>query len=287
MLTKFQSPQLQKVIDIIIQSAFTEKIFLLGATAAQHRTENIFEPEPIVQNKHTHYYLMVLLDLSENRCHNDLQDTIEGRCQNPALATPVTSIVESIHDFNEWLTTGHPFAITIHQHGFLVHDAGNYPFSTPGITNQIALNDQLNKEHTRWQNRVSEFIAGAELYILRRQYILAAFLLHQAVEQALTILLRVITYYKANTHNLDKLIRYCSPFSSELSTVFPCNTDKEHQLFRQLQRAYNSSRYKDDYYVSEKEILTLMDRVKRIETISSDIIEKKIQHSTFERVISN
>src|SRR5215831_1794733 len=111
MLTKYQSAQLEKVVDVIVQSASAEKIFLLGATAAQYRTENIFAVEPIVQNQHTNYYLLVLLGLSENRCHHDIQDTIEGRCQNPALATPVTVIVESIHEFNEWLINGHPFAL--------------------------------------------------------------------------------------------------------------------------------------------------------------------------------
>jgi HEPN domain-containing protein len=90
----------------------------------------------------------------------------------------------------------------------VIYDAESYPLSTPGISNQIALTEQLNKEYIRWQSRVAEFIVGAELYILRQQYILAAFLLHQAVEQALTIMLRIVTCYKANTHNLDKLITY-------------------------------------------------------------------------------
>jgi len=100
-------------------------------------------------------------------------------------------------------------------------------------------------------------------------------------------MLRIITCFKASTHNLDKLIRYCSPFSAELPTIFPCNTEKEHHLFRQLQRAYCSSRYKDDYHVTEKEIHALTDRVKKLQTISARTIENKIQYTTFETALSN
>src|SRR6266700_1143048 len=115
----------------------------------------------------------------------------------------------------------------------------------------------LKKEFNHCYNRITECIVGAELYPLRRQFTLAAFLLHQAAEHAYTIIIRVVTGFRASTHNLDKLIRYSLPFSAELSTLFPRHTEKEDHLFRQLQKAYIYGRYKDDYVVTEKEMLVL------------------------------
>lgn len=39
---------------------------------------------------------------------------------------------------------------------------------------------------------------------------MAAFMLHQAAEQALLTIFKKATGWHVNTHNIDKLLRYCS-----------------------------------------------------------------------------
>lgn len=135
------------------------------------------------------------------------------------------------------------------------------------------------KEYARWNNQVTEFMAGTELYFLRKQFGLAAFLLHQAAEHAYTILMKSMTGYRPSTHNLDKLVRYCQPFSAKLAAIFPRNNDRENNLFQLLQKAYVHGRYRDDYVITEKELQVLMQRVKLLQDITRQIIDGKMSES--------
>ncbi len=58
-------------------------------------------------------------------------------------------------------------------------------------------------------NKVNEFLAGAELYRIRKQNKMAAFMLHQATEHALHTILKIGIGLYINRHNLDKIMRYC------------------------------------------------------------------------------
>lgn len=110
-------------------------------------------------------------------------------------------------------------------------------------------------------NKVQEFIAGAELYTVRKQYKMAAFMLHQATEQSLLALLQVTTGLRMNTHNLDRLIRYSSMVSYKLQHIFPQNKDNEKRLFKLLQHAYSDARYNDDYSIHFQEVESLTKQV--------------------------
>jgi len=92
-----------------------------------------------------------------------------------------------------------------------------------------------------------EFLAGADLYRIREQNKMSAFMLHQAAEHALLTLLKLTTGLHVNTHNLDKLIRSCSMVSYKLPEVFNRNNEQNERLFQLLQKAYIDTRYKDSY----------------------------------------
>jgi HEPN domain-containing protein len=273
MLSYYQTDQLREVINIIIKATSPDKIFLLGAAQNCHTEESIFTSAPVLWQQVTHYYLMVLTKQNDGRCFDALHDVIESRCRH---VTPVTVFMEAVHIFNQWINTGHPFANSIARNGLLLYDAETVPLEIPCIEinePDIALQ---RKEFVRWNNQVSEFLAGTELYLLRKQFGLAAFLLHQAAEHACTVLLKLMTGYRAGTHNLDKLLRYCRPFSAELARLFPRDTEKENNLFQLLQKAYVHGRYRDDYVVTEKELRVLNERVQQLQLIVREIAEAKL-----------
>jgi HEPN domain-containing protein len=273
MLSHYQSDQLQEVIHIVIKATSPDKIFLLGAAQNCYTEESIFNSAPVLWQQVTHYYLMVLTKQNDGRCFDALHDVIESRCRH---VTPVTVFIEAVHIFNQWINTGHPFANSIARDGMLLYDAGVVQLDMPCIEINEPDMAQQRKEFVRWDNHVSEFLAGTELYLLRKQFGLAAFLLHQAAEHACTVLLKLMTGYRAGTHNLDKLFRYCRPFSAELAQLFPRNTEKENNLFQLLQKAYVHGRYRDDYVVTEKELLVLTERVKQLQHIVRQIATSKL-----------
>ncbi|HZW49014.1 MAG TPA: HEPN domain-containing protein [Bacillota bacterium] len=86
-------------------------------------------------------------------------------------------------------------------------------------------------------------MAGADLFMLRNQTKLAAFMFHQAAEQCLRALFEKTTGMYLNTHSLDKLTRYCSMTCWRLPEIFPGKNEKGERIFQLLQKAYIGGRY--------------------------------------------
>lgn len=269
-LSSFKDEQLKQVTGIIVNAALPEKIFLLGVSYMNRYEETIFTAserrQPMIEYV-AQYQLLVLTKPGSKTNLDELQDMIESRCNH--TATPVSIYRESIEVFNSWLQAGHPFACHVYNNGYMVYDAGITPLAEPGSL----LSVDVMQEFAYWDNHVSEFLVGADVFRLRKQYPLAAFFLHQAAEQALTIFVKMSTGYRVVTHNLEKLLKYARPFCIELDGIF--NRQKEPGLFKLLQQAYISSRYKGDYSIKEKEVDILIERVKRLQ----EIIRKAVNGS--------
>ncbi|HYC30504.1 MAG TPA: HEPN domain-containing protein [Chitinophagaceae bacterium] len=271
-LAPCNNAQLQSVVQVIVKAVHPEHIFLLGACYTRQQLYNIFSDAVTACQQVTHYDLLVLLD-KDHRNPDEVQDIIENRCR---AHTPVTVIVFDIIRFNGLLESGHAFCCDARTSALQVYDAGRTKLAQPNPCNPASLQLQARNAFSKWHNVAQEFLAGAELYLMRKQFALAAFMLHQAAERSYVELVQVMTGYRAGTHNLDKLSRYAKSFSANVSLVFPRNNEKEERLFRQLQKAYIHSRYKDDYVVTAQEVQELMDRVKKLLELAGEICERKI-----------
>ncbi|MGJ7030857.1 HEPN domain-containing protein [Niabella hirudinis] len=95
-------------------------------------------------------------------------------------------------------------------------------------------------------------------------------MLHQSAEQALRALLKAGTGYHANTHSIDRLLRYGSLVAHQLPEIFPRQTEQEKRLFNLLQKAYIDTRYKEDYKITDEELSTLTGKIRRIHEVLSD-----------------
>lgn len=118
--------------------------------------------------------------------------------------------------------------------------------------------------------KAREFLTGSELYRLRKQYAMAAFMLHQSAEQALHTLLKAGTGYHAHTHSIERLLLYASLVSYQLLDLFPRQTERDKRLFTLLQKAYIDTRYKD-YSISDDELLCLSEKVKHIHRLLAEV----------------
>jgi uncharacterized protein len=272
-LSSCNTMQLREIVNIIVKAVSPEHIFLLGAGFARHQLCTIFSETPSVYGEVTNYDLLVLLPVEEKRSPDEVQDIIENRCR---VHTPVTAIIFYTEQFNDLLLDSHPFCCEVFASAMPVYDRGRVPLHEPCYPDNTEL-EQLTKEaFAKWHGGAQEFFAGAELYLARRQLKMAAFMLHQVAERCYVGLIQVMTGYRAGTHNLDKLFRYARSFSAELCQLFPRNTEKEDQLFKQLQKAYIHSRYKDDYFVNEQDLLTLKNRLAIMLDVVKQLCEKKI-----------
>jgi len=119
----------------------------------------------------------------------------------------------------------------------------------------------FNKYQHQWYQRALEFYAGAELYIIRKQYALAAFHLHQCAEQCLTSVVYNKCGYRPATHNLLLLFRYSCWFEPLLHELFTPQQLAADSLLHLLQKAYTGSRYTNEYVIKGKEIALIKDKI--------------------------
>ena len=260
--------QLERLSSIILKVSKPDIIFLLGGSLHRRRSESIFCTTAPTSQHTADYFLLILLKDLFNKEIYEWQDTIEQHCK---AEMPVTTIVLQTSTFGEWLKANHPFALTVWQSAVPVYDAGNLSLTTPPDNSQIVNQKDLEKHYREGSNNAREFLTDAELFRLREQNKMAAFMLHQSAEQALRTILRIGTGFHSNTHSIDRLIRYACLVSYQLPDVFPQKADQNKRLFSLLQKAYIDTRYKEDYKISTPELLSLTERVKWIAEILTDV----------------
>lgn len=256
----------ERLVSAIIELVEPDFIFLLGASGCERKTESIFSsPEPPSQYLADCFLLIVIQDLDNKEPH-DWQEKIEQHCQKVA---PITTIVLQSSIFEDWLKVGHRFPVRVWQSAPRIYDTQStyWVFAFDEMT--PCAKDDIERRYTSGLNKAQEFLAGADLFRIRKQNSMAAFMLHQSTEQALKALLEIGIGFHINSHNLTRLLRYSSFVSPQVLSVFPLDTDQEKRLFQLFQRAYIEARYKEDYKITASELRCLTERVEQIHKILS------------------
>lgn len=257
----------QQLTDVIVKTANPDMILLLGATLHRKKYESIFnEAAPFCQQLSDCTLLISLPGLAGKELH-EWQDKIEHHCSS---VLPVTTLVLATVTFMEWLQADLSFARFVWQHAPVLYDVGTICREDFPEAKTAANNKEAARQWEEGLSKAKEFLAGAELYSVRKQHKMAAFMLHQSAEQALRALLMAGTGYHANTHSIDRLLRYGSLVAHQLPEIFPRQTEQDKRLFNLLQKAYIDTRYKDDYKITGEELLTLTDKIRRIHDVLSN-----------------
>lgn len=249
----------REVTKRITEATCTEQIWLLGLTAVHSRTETLFAAPSAGRRGVSHCWLLVTVPAPEGPSLNGLQDKIESRLQS---ILPATAVVLTVTQFYRWLLEGHPFAVAVQEKGFLLHQKEEAGKVLPKAVDGEGLAAAHARLFAQTKTRVREFLAGAELYTVRLQYRLAAFLLHQAAEQALRTMLILHTGLRLNSHSIDRLVRCCTLFCPGLPDLLSGTAEKDGRLFRLLQTAYVNTRYGDDYHIKGEDVKRLTQKVK-------------------------
>lgn len=254
--------------EVIIKIAEPDMIFILGVTLQHKKFESIFSKSSQSYQQLSDCTLLILITNLANKELHDWQDKIENHCSR---LLPVTTLVLATSIFVEWLQADHSFACFVSKHAPVLYDAENVCMS-----DFSAVKEGINDKETSGQleegfSKAKEFLAGAELYRVRKQHKMAAFMLHQSAEQALRALLKTGTGYHANTHSIDRLLRYGSLVAHQLSELFPRQTEQDRRLLTLLQKAYIDTRYKEDYKITDEELRILADKIRRIHDLFSDV----------------
>jgi HEPN domain-containing protein len=291
--------QLQKFLHLIQLNDAPEAVFIIATATIKYNYNNIFFTADQTTEQPNAYLLLVVLAADAKQCTRS-QCELENVLQTVAA---VTVWCMPLQTFNEQLLTSGYFACTVYKSAerlFIEKDAGIVP---PPVT------PVFNKYQNQWYQRAAEFYAGAELFIIRKQYTLAAFHLHQCAEQCFTSVVYNKCGYRPATHNLLLLYRYACWFEPSLHELFTHHScvfvgqrptmattrpamattqptmaatqptmATEDSLLHLLQKAYTGSRYTNDYSIKGKQlemikekIEILLEKARTVEELTVDI----------------
>jgi HEPN domain-containing protein len=253
------------LITRIVKAASPDFIFLLASTSSQIKTESIFHPTAQGTQEMSNSFFLVLIPGLSNKELHDWQDKIETHCR---AILSITALVLQTDCFEEWLTVGHKFALIVMRSAPLLYNSGNHILPVPEQYNIPSTGKDAEMQFNEGLSKSKEFLAGSELYQVRKHHGIAAFMLHQATEQALRALVKAGTGYHANTHSIDRLLRYAGLVCPSLVGAFSQTSEEDKRLFQLLQKAYIATRYKEDYKISGNELLLLTGKTRHIQQLA-------------------
>lgn len=262
LLTERFKSQEALITDIICRKVDPMRLYFLGSTLSQERSESIFMPDAPSRICVGHYYLFVTIN-NPTRKTSYYQDIIENSCSH---LVPVTAIVLSEKFFLNLVNTRNFFSSMVKQRAvslFSHPHAINIKTITTDYESSISIAEEK-------RDVIDGFLSGAEFFIDSNQKKCALFLLHQSIEQILHNLLLQYTGLNFNTHNLDKLIRYSCMIDYKIRAIFSNEKLSDRNLLRLVTNSYYEARYNSRFDVSKKDITKIYQKAKSLRDLFYD-----------------
>ena len=159
----------------------------------------------------------------------------------------------------------------------MLYDSEKFELATPKVLTPQESQQKAQEHFDQWFTTANGFFKTFRFNLSEKDYHLAAFQLHQAVERYYTTILLVFTDYRPKDHNLETLgikVDMCD----QRFAVFPKQTEEEQRLFELLKRAYIDARYKmEEYHVTQADLEYLSAKVAELQQLTEDICLEKIK----------
>ena len=192
------------------------------------------------------------------------------------LSPPVTLITETIARFNEELEKNRYFFSDIKKEGILLYNSGEFKLAEPRDLNWSERREIAKNDYEQWFPDGTGLIVATYDSLKRSNLNLSAFLLHQATESFYNAILLVFSGYKGKIHNIETLGSLASNYSDELLKIFPRNTKELDECFILLKEAYIKARYDKKYKITEEQLQYLIQRVKKLKSVTEEICQNWI-----------
>ncbi len=177
--------------------------------------------------------------------------------RDPQIETPVSFIVHSRREVNTYLKEGQYFFSDIRKEGIVLYELDDEPLAEPV---PLTPEERLRVAREHFEDRYSTacgFFDTAKYALGRARIKEAAFLIHQALEQAYSCVLLTLTNYAPPSHNIKFLSSMAEERDRLLADAFPRDQQRERAWFNTLNEAYVKARYSKHFEISE-EALTWM-----------------------------
>jgi HEPN domain-containing protein len=97
---------------------------------------------------------------------------------------------------------------------------------------------------------------------------ISMFMLHQAVEICLYVLMKALTGRAKRTHHLEEMLLYSFRYNDQLPLLFLDGDEENQRLLDLLNKAHRDSRYTDQYQVETQDLSVCLEKVQKLHEIT-------------------
>ena len=253
----------KELVELIFEITAPDKIIWMAADGIWTRGIN---------NRYLN--LLITLPSATNENRRCIRDKIENVCLDHGIYVNV--LVHTSNQLNNMMEQKPYFHHMIVNNCILLFDSEDSPVPELRLHISEELRQQGESFLRRWHGMASIFYRTATYNFGRSEYRMAAFMLHQTLENIYTSIYLVFTGYRPAIHNLAKLRKSTFAFSPLLENVFNERNAEDMHLFSLVKNAYVSARYFEHFPITKLECQILMCRVKKLLIISQYICKKRI-----------
>ncbi len=276
-LPKHKRDELKRVTEIIRDECSSVlMIILFGSHARGDWVEDRHVEDGILHEYMSDFDILVIVRSYKIANNADMWRRVEARAHR-LVHTWTNLIVESSERVNKALARGQYFFSDVKKEGVLLYDSGEFQLARPRKLDPRERRGLARAQFNQWFTSAKGFYRMCEAALKMREYKIAAFQLHQAVERFYAAVLLVFTNYKPRIHDLEKLSRMVAGQDPAFLTVFPKATPEEKKCFDLLRRAYVEARYNPAYKITKAQLEYLAERVRKLQRLTKKICEAKIE----------
>ncbi|WP_090975242.1 HEPN domain-containing protein [Parapedobacter composti] len=124
---------------------------------------------------------------------------------------------------------------------------------------------RANEDLEMEKRKIKAFSDGAQFYLDKGNYQLCAFVLHQVFELCYRMVEIVIFGKEKLSHSIRNHHQIALAYLPQLKLIFDKNDENDMTIMELLDSAYLSVRYENGYYVTERQLLCLIDKAQTIQ----------------------
>jgi len=267
--------ELTTIVDIVREKYIVGMIILFGSYARNNWVEELHE-DGFHHKYQSDFDIFVVTESAylANKIESDSQLRNSLRC---VIKTPITFIAHDIDFLNRRLRKGQYFFSDIKKEGICLYNSGRFELTEEKELTHKEYKHLAEEDFKYYTNRAFSFYKHFTFALNDQDYRTAAFMLHQTTENFYSAILLVLTRYKPNTHDLEKLSKRVAGIKPDFLKVFPQGTEEEKNYFELLRKAYVSARYNKNYKVTLEDLTWLSNCVKVLRDMTEEICKKKIE----------
>ena len=199
------------------------------------------------------------------------------------IETPTQFIVHSLREVNKLLKEGHYFFSDIRKEGFVLYELDDETLAEPKL---LTAKERLQVAREHLKQRYAEAVAfhvtaGIQASMVKSDdgvwKNLAAFSLHQALEQSYSCVLLTLTNYGPASHNIKFLRSLAEEQDLRLVEAFPRDHHRQRAWFNTINEAYVKARYSKHFEISEEALVWLGERTAHLLELVKVVCDEHIQ----------